>query len=78
METWIPESKIVSGVKYNKGPHVEPGPLQGSLVDNNPLDMVCMDIMKKDPSNNSKGDVLVSTDTFYKFKAAVVTPNQEV
>ena len=40
-------------------PYVEPSPIQGSLVANNPLDMVCMNFTKMDPSRNGKENVLV-------------------
>ena len=36
--------------KIAKVPYVEPNPIQGSLVANNPLDLVCLDSTKVDPS----------------------------
>ena len=39
----------------------------GSLVGNNPLDLLCIDFMKVDPSNDSKKNILVLTDAFTKF-----------
>ena len=44
-------------------------------MDNNSLDLVCINFMKADPSKDGKGNVLVMTDTFSKFGLAVITPN---
>ena len=42
----------------------------------NPLDLVCLDFIKIDPSKTGKENILVITDTFAKFSLAVCTPNQ--
>ena len=60
-----------------KGPYVDPDPPQGSIVANNPMDLLCIDFMKVDPSKDGKENVLVMTDAFSKFSVAVVTPNQQ-
>ena len=60
-----------------KGPYVDPDPAQGSIVANKPMDLLCIDFMKVDPSKNGKENVLVMTDAFSKFNVAVVMPNQQ-
>ena len=50
---------------------------QGLLVANNPLDLLCIDFLKVDPSRDSKENILVLTDTFTKFSQAFVTNNQK-
>ena len=40
--------KIVSGVKLAKGLYVDPDPSQGSIIANNPMDLLCIDFMKMD------------------------------
>ena len=47
-----------------KGPHVDPDPLQGSIIVNNPMDLLCIDFMKVNLSKEGKEDILVMTDTF--------------
>ena len=60
-----------------KGPYVDPDPAQGSIVANNPMDLLCIDFMKVDPSKDGKENVLVMTDAFSKFSVAIVMPNQQ-
>ena len=60
-----------------KGLYVDPDPPQGSIVANNPMDLLCIDFMKVDPSKDGKENVLVMTDAFSKFSVAVVMPNQQ-
>ena len=43
---------------------------QGSLVANNPLDLLCIDFLKVDPSRDGKENILVLTDAFTKFSQA--------
>ena len=50
---------------------------QGSLVANNPLDLLCIDFLKVDPSRDGKENILVLTDAFTKFSQAFVTNNQK-
>ena len=61
-----------------KGPCVDPDPTQESIVANNPMDLLCIDFMKVDPSKDGKENVLVMTDAFSKFSVTVVMPNQQV
>ena len=60
-----------------KGLYVDPDPSQGSSIANNPMDLLCIDFMKVDPSKDGKENVLVMTDAFSKFSVAVVMPNQQ-
>ena len=55
------------------GPHTQPG----SLVANNPLDLLCIDFLKVDPSRDGKENILVLTDAFTKFSQAFITTNQK-
>ena len=43
---------------------------QGSLVANNPLDLLCIDFLKADPSRDGKENILVLTDAITKFSQA--------
>ena len=61
-----------------KSLYVDPDPAQGSIIANNPMDLLCTDFMKVDLSKDGKENVLVMTNTFSKFSVAVVTPNQQV
>ena len=54
------------------GPYVDPDPAQGSIIANNPMDLLCIDFMKVDPNKDGKENVLVMTDAFSKFSVAVV------
>ena len=60
-----------------KGPYVDPDPSQGSIIANNPVDLLHIDFMKVDPSKDGKENVLVITDAFSLFSVAVVMPNQQ-
>ena len=60
-----------------KGPDIDPDPSQGSIVANNPMDLLCIDFMKVDPSKDGKGNVLVMMDALSKLSVAVVLPNQQ-
>ena len=55
------------------GPHIQ----QGLLVANNPLDLLCIDFLKVDPSRDSEENILVLTDAFTKFSQAFITNNQK-
>ena len=50
----------------------------GVIIANNPMDLVCIDFTKVDPSKDGKENILVLTDAFTKFSQAFVTPNQKV
>ena len=55
------------------GPKTKPG----SIIANSPLDLLCVDVTKKNISIDGKEDVLVLTDTFSKFRQAFVTSNKK-
>ena len=59
-----------------RGDYNQPKPRIGHLEANNPLDLVCLDFTKIDPSKTGKENVLVITDAFSKFSLAFCTPNQ--
>ena len=59
-----------------QGTYNEPKPKIGHLESNNPMDLLCLDFTKIDPSRTRKENVLVMTDAFSKFSIAVTTPNQ--
>ena len=59
-----------------KGNYTTPRPKIGHLESNNPMDLLCLDFMKIDPSRTGKENVLIMTNAFSKFSVAVVTPNQ--
>ena len=60
-----------------KGDYTEPNTIPGVIIANNPMDLMCIDFTKVDPSKDSKENILVLTDTFTKFSQAFVTPNQK-
>ena len=60
-----------------KGHYTGPHTQQGLLVANNPLDLLCIDFLKVDPSRDSKENILVLTDAFTKFSQAFVTNKQK-
>ena len=60
-----------------KGPYVGPKTQLGPIVANESLDLLCVDFTTMDPSRDGKKNVLVLTDTFFKFSQAFVTPNQK-
>ena len=60
-----------------KGDYNTPKPKFGHLIAHNPLDLVCLDFTKVDPSKGGKENVLVMTDAFTKFSVAVTTNNQQ-
>ena len=74
VQSWV---KNCQHCKTVKGPYTDPEPPQGSIVANNPMDLLLIDFMKLDPSRNGKENVLVMMDAFSKFCVAVVTPNQK-
>ena len=59
-----------------RGDYTQPKPKIGHLEANNPLDLVCLDFTKINPSKSGKENILVITDTFLKFSLVVCTPNQ--
>ena len=62
--------------QITRGDYNRPKPTIGHLEAHNPLDLVCLDFTKVDPSKTGKENVLVITDAFTKFSLVVCTPNQ--
>ena len=60
-----------------KGDYTKPNTIPGVIIANNPMDLVCIDFTKVDPSKDGKENILVLTDAFTKFSQAFVTPNQK-
>ena len=61
----------------SKGDYNEPKTVQGSLVTNQPLELLCIDFTKADVAKGGKENILVLTDAFSKYSQAFVTPNQK-
>ena len=61
----------------SKGDYNEPKTVQGSLVANQPLELLCIDFTKADVAKGGKENILVFTDAFSKYSQAFVTPNQK-
>ena len=59
-----------------KGDYNEPKTVQGNLVANQPLELLCIDFTKADQSKGGKENILVLTDAFHIY-SAFVTPNQK-
>ena len=60
-----------------QGNYTTPKPIIGYLESHNPLDLLCLDFTKVDPSRTGKENILVMTDAFSKFSVAMVTNNQK-
>ena len=60
-----------------KGDYTEPKTQQGTLTANQPLDLLCIDFTKADPSKGGKENILFLTDAFSKFSEAFVTSSQK-
>ena len=61
----------------SQGSVFDPDPSQGSIIANNPMDLLCIDFMKVDLSKYGKENVVVMTDAFSKFSVAVAMPKQQ-
>ena len=61
----------------SKGDYNEPKTVQGSLVSNQPMELLCIDFTKADVAKGGKENILVLTDAFSKYSQAFVTPNQK-
>ena len=59
-----------------KGHYTGPHTQQGSLVVNNPLDLLGIDFLKVDPPRDGKENIFILTDAFTKFCQAFITNNQ--
>ena len=60
-----------------KGDYNKPNTKPGVIIAHNPMNLMCIDFMKVDPSKDGKENILVLTDIFAKFSQAFVTPNQK-
>ena len=60
-----------------KGDYTETNTILGVIIANNPMDLMCIDFTKVDPSKDGKENILVLTDAFTKFSQVFVTPNQK-
>ena len=60
-----------------KGNYTDPKTKLGSIIANNPMDLLCIDFTKVDPSKSGKENILVLTDVFTKFSQVFITPNQK-
>ena len=60
-----------------KGDYTEPKTQQGTLTANQPLELLCIDFTKVDPSKGGKENILILTDAFSKFSQAFVTSSQK-
>ena len=58
---WVKNCKQCQNAK---GLYVDPDPAQGSIIANIPMDLLCIDFMNVDLSEDGKENVLVMTDTF--------------
>ena len=63
--------------QFSKGYYTGPKTQMDSLTAKQPLELVCIDFTKADPSKGGKENILVLTDAFLKFSQAFVTPNQK-
>ena len=57
---------------------MDPKTKLGTIITNNPMDLLCIDFTKVDPLKSSKENILVVTDAFTKFSQAFVTLSQKV
>ena len=60
-----------------KGDYTEPRTQQGTLTANQPLELLCIDFTKADPSKGGKENILILTDAFSKYSQAFVTTSQK-
>ena len=60
-----------------KGDYTEPKTQQGSLIAQQPLELLCIDFTKADMAKGRKENILVLTDAFSKFVQAFITNNQK-
>ena len=49
----------------------------GTIIADNPMDLLCINFTKVDPLKSGKENILVLTDAFTKFSQVFVTPNQK-
>ena len=56
-------------------PYVGSNPRQDAIVIDIPMELLCVSFKKMVPSKDGKEKVIIMMDTFSKFSAAVVMPN---
>ena len=61
----------------SKGDYNEPKTVQGILVANQPLELLCIDFTKANIAKGGKENILVLTDAFSKYSQVFVTNNQK-
>ena len=74
IENWM---KHCNQCLVTKAPYAGIKVKQGTIIAKNPMELVCVDFTKMDPSARGDENVLVITDAFSKFTQCVVTPNQK-
>ena len=87
VESWVFQPNMFKDVdtyllncehcQVSKGNYVGPKTQLGSLSAKQPLELLCIDFTKADPSKGGKENVLVLMDAFSKFSQAFVTNNQK-
>ena len=60
-----------------KGDYIDQKTKPDTIIVNNPMDLLCINFTKVDPSKSGKENILVLTDAFTKLSQAFVTPNQK-
>ena len=60
-----------------KGALTDPKTKWGTIIVNNPLDLLHVNFTKVDPSKDGKENILVLTDAFTKFSQWFILPNQK-
>ena len=61
-----------------EGDYMDPKTKPSTIIANDPMDLLCIDFTKVDPSKSGKENILVLTDAFTKFSQAFITPDQKV
>ena len=61
-----------------KGNYTDLKTKQGSIIAHNPLDLLCIDLTKVDPSKDTKENILVLTDAFAKCSQVFIRPTHKV
>ena len=71
---WISQCKRCL---ISKGGYTEPKTQQGSLIAQQPLELLCIDFTKADIAKGGKENIPVLTDAFSNYSQAFVTNNQK-
>ena len=69
--------KRLSMMPDSEGGYTKSNTIPSVIIADNPLDLMCVDFTKVDPSKDGKENILVLTDAFTKFIQAFVTSNQK-